>query len=213
MNPGIRAAIFPYPSDTEADRLVVSGIDAVVTMGRDAAAPHSATMTSQGSPAPARRRSRVSSGQSRRSASATYSASTTRRRPSSSSAHEQPPVEVHEVLGELARVAHGIPRRQVVEVTRAPQRGDRRQDLGRLVRRGDEVAVEVREHRGLVRLVDEHVDERRRVEDDHAPSSSRTSSISAACRRARACSGSAAARAPASSSTAVNPRVQGRPLG
>ncbi|WP_231637095.1 ABC transporter substrate-binding protein [Microbacterium sp. No. 7] len=38
VDPDIRAAIFPYPTDREEDRLIVSGVDAVITMGRDT--PH-----------------------------------------------------------------------------------------------------------------------------------------------------------------------------
>lgn len=38
VNPDINAAIFPYPTDDEADRLIVSGVDVTVTMGRNT--PH-----------------------------------------------------------------------------------------------------------------------------------------------------------------------------
>ena len=38
VNPDINAAIFPYPTDAAADRLIVSGVDVTVTMGRDT--PH-----------------------------------------------------------------------------------------------------------------------------------------------------------------------------
>ena len=38
VNPDINAAIFPYPTDAEEDRLIVSGVDVTVTMGRDT--PH-----------------------------------------------------------------------------------------------------------------------------------------------------------------------------
>lgn len=38
VNPDIEAAIFPYPTDAEADRVIVSGVDVTVTMGRDT--PH-----------------------------------------------------------------------------------------------------------------------------------------------------------------------------
>lgn len=38
VNPDINAAIFPYPTDSAADRLIVSGVDVTVTMGRDT--PH-----------------------------------------------------------------------------------------------------------------------------------------------------------------------------
>lgn len=37
VNPDINAAIFPYPTDDEQDRLIVSGVDVTVTMGRDTA--------------------------------------------------------------------------------------------------------------------------------------------------------------------------------
>jgi len=38
VNPDVNAAIFPYPTDDEADRLIVSGVDVTVTMGRNT--PH-----------------------------------------------------------------------------------------------------------------------------------------------------------------------------
>lgn len=38
VNPDINAAIFPYPTDAEHDRKIVSGVDVTVTMGRDT--PH-----------------------------------------------------------------------------------------------------------------------------------------------------------------------------
>ncbi|WP_102193462.1 ABC transporter substrate-binding protein [Microbacterium aurantiacum] len=38
VNPEIKAAIFPYPTDVAEDRLIVSGVDVVVTMGRNT--PH-----------------------------------------------------------------------------------------------------------------------------------------------------------------------------
>lgn len=38
VNPDINAAIFPYPTDSADDRLIVSGVDVTVTMGRDT--PH-----------------------------------------------------------------------------------------------------------------------------------------------------------------------------
>jgi raffinose/stachyose/melibiose transport system substrate-binding protein len=36
VNPDINLGIFPYPTDDPADRLLVSGVDVVVTMGKDA---------------------------------------------------------------------------------------------------------------------------------------------------------------------------------
>lgn len=38
VNPDINAAIFPYPTDAEKDRVIVSGVDVTVTMGRNS--PH-----------------------------------------------------------------------------------------------------------------------------------------------------------------------------
>lgn len=38
VNPDINAAIFPYPTDAADDRVIVSGVDVTVTMGRDT--PH-----------------------------------------------------------------------------------------------------------------------------------------------------------------------------
>ncbi|MBO0980337.1 ABC transporter substrate-binding protein [Microbacterium sp. SD291] len=38
VDPGMNAAIFPYPTDAEQDRVIVSGVDVTVTMGRNT--PH-----------------------------------------------------------------------------------------------------------------------------------------------------------------------------